>query len=98
MPSFAEKNLLALTMTLITAYRSLAASWHSLGPSAEALDDLVADTRRNLKSMHSEHTMSDADEIAAVEIGLTFFDQVLKPEFLVDTSRDAPDLDPGRAE
>lgn len=90
----AEKNLVAAAIALVTAYRSLAASWRSLGPSPQAFDDLVAETRRALKGIHSENSMSDADEIAAVETALALFDQELKPMLVIDGSRSASDLDP----
>ncbi|PZP67766.1 MAG: hypothetical protein DI604_20435 [Delftia acidovorans] len=85
-------------MTLMTAYSELAIAWRERNPDNHASEEVADRIRHALKGMHSDNTMSDGDEVHAVERALAFFEDMLKPKLFKDYSPNKNEKDNGRIE
>lgn len=88
-----DNNIMTIMMTIITAYDAVAERWRETNPEDQASEELAEHIRRKLKGLHSENTMSDAEEVRVVETSLAVFEAMLKPQLFVGYTGNAPKPD-----
>lgn len=90
MASEKDKSVALVMMTVITAFGAVAERWRDTNPDEQASEELAEHIRRALKGIHSDNTLSDAEELRAVETSLAVFEAMLKPQLFVGYTGNGP--------